>query len=137
MELRAKRAAALALALVAAALLVAAPARAADHLRFPPSKTERPPGRELTSERVIAIADREPKVRAERRKRNGLAAYAYLKGSTRCQVSYFQVGKERAQVTIDDATGAVLETWTRPQVAWTVARGYEGAFAGKLNAPYV
>jgi hypothetical protein len=31
----------------------------------------------------------------------------------------------------------VLEAWTGPQVAWKMARGYENAFAGKLNAPYV
>src|SRR5207244_4460489 len=30
-----------------------------------------------------------------------------------------------------------LEAWTGPQVAWRMARGYPGAFAGKWNAPYV
>ncbi len=38
---------------------------------------------------------------------------------------------------VDDATGAMLEQWTGDQVAWTMARGYEGAFGRKLNAPYV
>ena len=33
--------------------------------------------------------------------------------------------------------GAILEQWTGDQVAWTMARGYEGAFGRKLNAPYV
>src|SRR4029079_17296849 len=41
------------------------------------------------------------------------------------------------QVQLDDRSGAVLEQWTGPQVAWTMARGYEGAFGRKLNAPYV
>jgi hypothetical protein len=40
-------------------------------------------------------------------------------------------------VAVDDQTGWVLEAWTGPQVAWRMARGEPGAFAGKLNAPYV
>ena len=32
---------------------------------------------------------------------------------------------------VDDASGRVTEAWTGPQVAWTMARGYEGAFGGK------
>jgi hypothetical protein len=39
---------------------------------------------------------------------------------------------------VDDATGAVLEAWTGPQVAWTMARGSPGAFGGKtINRPVV
>ena len=38
---------------------------------------------------------------------------------------------------VDDSSGAILEQWTGDQVAWTMARGYEGAFGRKLNAPYV
>ena len=36
---------------------------------------------------------------------------------------------------IDDSTGAILEAWTGPQVAWGMARGRVGSFGGKvLNA---
>jgi hypothetical protein len=36
---------------------------------------------------------------------------------------------------VDDASGAVVEAWTGPQVAWKMARGYDGAFGGKtLNS---
>jgi hypothetical protein len=139
-ELRARRAAALVLAALAALLLASAPASAADELRFPESKTEPPAGRSLTAEGAIAIADRDEKVQEERREHGPLRPTAYLKGTAQWQVSYFpRRGErvERAQVTIDDATGAVLESWTGPQVAWRMARGYAGAFAGKLNAPYV
>jgi hypothetical protein len=39
---------------------------------------------------------------------------------------------------IDDATPAVTEAWTGPQVAWKMARGYKGAFGGtKINSPWV
>ena len=55
----------------------------------------------------------------------------------RWQVSWFDRRQEVAQVRVDDSTGAVIEQWTGDQVAWTMARGYEGAFGRKLNAPYV
>ena len=38
---------------------------------------------------------------------------------------------EIAQGKVDDASGRVTEAWTGPQVAWKMARGYEGAFGGK------
>ncbi|MFN2468265.1 MAG: hypothetical protein ABR521_09090 [Gaiellaceae bacterium] len=39
---------------------------------------------------------------------------------------------------VGDETGTVLEAWTGPQVAWKMARGYEGAFGGKrINSAYV
>jgi hypothetical protein len=38
---------------------------------------------------------------------------------------------EIATGKVDDATARVTETWTGPQVAWKMARGYEGAFGGK------
>ena len=38
---------------------------------------------------------------------------------------------------VDDRTGAVEETWTGFQVAWTMARGYPGAFGRTVNAPWV
>jgi hypothetical protein len=42
---------------------------------------------------------------------------------------------EIATGKIDDGTGAVVEAWTGPQVAWKMARGYPGAFGGaKINS---
>lgn len=52
-------------------------------------------------------------------------------------MSWFDGDREVAQVRVDDSFGAVLEAWTGHQVAWSMARGYEGAFGRKLNAPYV
>jgi len=37
---------------------------------------------------------------------------------------------EVARGSVEDLTGRVLEAWTGPQVAWTMARGYHAAFAG-------
>ena len=42
--------------------------------------------------------------------------------------------KELAQVYVDDATGRITEAWTGFQVAWTMARGYSGAFG---HQPYL
>ena len=66
----------------------------------------------------------------------------YLKGQTRWQVGWFTPGtgskrREIAQVIIDDASGKVTEAWTGPYVAWTMARGYPGAFGHKVNSPWV
>ena len=45
---------------------------------------------------------------------------------------------EIATGKVDDASGAVTEAWTGPQVAWKMARGYKGAFGGaKINSPWV
>jgi len=44
---------------------------------------------------------------------------------------------EIATGTVDDGTGAVIEAWTGPQVAWKMGRGYKGAFGGdKINDPW-
>jgi hypothetical protein len=44
---------------------------------------------------------------------------------------------EIAEGTVDDASGAVTEAWTGPQVAWKMARGYKGAFGKELiNNPW-
>ena len=39
---------------------------------------------------------------------------------------------------VDDASGVVTEAWTGPQVAWKMARGYDGAFGGRtINSRWV
>ena len=49
-------------------------------------------------------------------------------------MSFFRDDREIVQVHVDDASGAILESWSGDQVAWTMARGYPGAFGRKLNA---
>ena len=132
----------LTLVALAAALAVAgtlpAQARATEpDLRQPERSDTRPAGYLLTALQAIAIADRSPRVRAERRRRPRLEPTAYTHGEGRWQVSYFERGKERAQVQVDDARGRVLEAWTGPQVAWHMARGYDGAFGRSVTSPWV
>ena len=115
-----------------------APASAAPALRVPESQTEPPRGYRLSADEVKRIAARAPRMRAERPRHRRFEPTAYTRGPGRWQVSFFAAsGDEVAQVRVDDATGAVLEQWTGDQVAWTMARGYEGAFGRKLNSPWV
>ena len=91
----------------------------------------------MTAKQVQRVAARDQKVRDERGRHRDFDPSVYTRGPGRWQVSWFDRGDEVAQVRVDDATGAVLESWTGDQVAWTMARGYEGAFGRKLNAPWV
>jgi hypothetical protein len=122
---------------VLAALALAAPASAAPELETPDSQTVAPPGYELTAKRAIAIGSRAETIRAERERHDDFRPAAYTRGPGRWQVSWFDGDREVAQARIDDQLGVVLEAWTGHQVAWSMARGYEGAFGRKLNAPYV
>jgi hypothetical protein len=107
-------------------------------LATPPSPSIPPPNHRLTSKRAIAIAEALPKIRRVRGEHRGSYPTAYTKGTAQWQVSIFSRDRaEIGQVTIDDASGAVLEAWTGYQVPWTMARGYDGAFGRRVNAWYV
>jgi hypothetical protein len=85
---------------------------------------------------AVAIANRDPNVVKEREEHPGLGSSASMVEG-RWEVAYFAAGDEVALVIVDPHTGEVRESWTGYQVAWKMARGYSGAFAHKLNAPYV
>ncbi len=99
-----------------------------------------PAGYRLTAAEVRQIAAADPKIVDETRRHPTARAYEYTKGPGRWQVSWFAPGRhgaELAQVYVDDATGKVTEAWTGFQVAWTMARGYPGAFGRRVTAWYV
>ena len=130
-----------AVAAFAALLLLAlpgpvTPASAAEVTR-PKSETKPPQGFRLSARQATRIANRSGKLRGERKRYPKLEPVAYMRGVGRWQVSYWSGGKERVQVLVDDRFGTILEEWRGPQVAWQMARGYEGAFGRKANAPYV
>ena len=137
MELRTAPRGLICLVLAVAALAAPAAAQAAPELKRPASQTEAPAGYQRTAKQVVVIATRADKVEGERGRHGSFEPTAYTRGPGRWQVSWFDGRREVAQVRVDDATGAILEQWTGDQVAWTMARGYEGAFGRKLNAPYV
>jgi hypothetical protein len=104
------------------------------------SQNKAPAGYRLTAENVERIAADAPKIRSELIRHPEATSYEYTKGPGRWQVSWFSAGRkqiELAQVYVDDATGKVTEAWTGFQVAWTMARGYPGAFGRRVNAWYV
>jgi hypothetical protein len=104
----------------------------------PPSDTP-PAGRRLSANEVLKIAGRLEKMKKVRAEYPGSYGGAYLKAPLHWQVSYFSKDgkKEIGQVAIDDVSGRVLEQWTGFQVAWTMARGYKGAFGRHVNALYI
>src|SRR4051812_48790408 len=109
-------------------------------LASPASLTKSPANHRLTGNRAIAIANKQPKVIDTKRHHKGTYPRAFLKGSDRWQISYYDPrdrDKEVAQVIISDRTGQVTEAWTGFQVAWTMARGYAGAFGRKINAVWL
>jgi len=132
-------------AVLAAAFALGLPAGAAGAQPAPETpqrvslSAKAPIGRTLSSERVLAIASAVGKVRDARRGHPGSYGAVYLKGPSRWQVSFFtpKGADEIAQVTISDPSSRVLEAWTGFQVAWTMARGYRGAFGEHVNALYV
>jgi hypothetical protein len=52
---------------------------------------------------------------------------------------HFDAGSdgEVAQAVVDDTNGNVVSAYTGPQVAWSMARGYKGAFGRKINDPWI
>jgi hypothetical protein len=105
------------------------------------SPTEIPAGGyRLTGAKVLAIALRDPRVQAKLRQTSRTVHYEYTKGYPTWQVSWFSSGRperELIQVYVDDATGQVTQVWSGFQVAWTMARGYPGAFGRQVNAWYL
>ncbi|MGH2987710.1 MAG: hypothetical protein ACRDLO_13630, partial [Solirubrobacterales bacterium] len=130
-----------ALALLASTLVVLAPAPAiaAQPAPVAPSQLPATPGGyAVDAERALRIAGRDPNLAEQSQRYGRLEAAIQVKDGGGWQVGYKRGdGTEVAQVIVDPATGAVRESWTGEQVAWPMARGYEGQFGHALNAWYV
>ncbi len=142
--------------LAALAVALAAPAPAAANEDFaseppfggelppplvrPGSEQRPPPGFELSAREAIRIADGAKAVREERAESPGMRPVAFERGDD-WQVSYFTGSgpsrTEVAQAVVDDDTGRVLGAWHDQQLGAPLARGYSGAVAQKVNAPYI
>ena len=105
--------------------------------------TKPPAGFRLTGNQVLAAAFKNPTLIAELKKHPHLVAYVYTRGIGVWQVSLFtpppkpQPQIEMLQLYVSDQTGDVTQVWTGYQVAWTMARGYPGAFGREVNALYI
>jgi hypothetical protein len=130
-----------AVVVLAGALALAFPAAASASGPTLVTQQHRPPkGFRLTAAQVERIAVRAPVIRSEVRRHPDARPYEYTLGPGQWQVSWFSAPnnrKELAQAYVDDATGKVTEAWTGFQVAWTMARGYAGAFGRISNALYI
>ena len=89
----------------------------------------------LTEEAATAVFLREDKVAdwLDRYPAKAIvkdASYDEKSGAWTVHVWWREAG-EIATGKVDDRSGRVTEAWTGPQVAWKMARGYEGAFGGK------
>jgi hypothetical protein len=142
--------------LCALALLLAAPAQASASENFadeppfggqlppplerPPSLSRPPAGFNLSAKEAIAAANEADAVRDERAQSPGMYPIAFERGDE-WQVNYF-TGRdgdrtEVAEAIVDGRTGEVLGAWHDTQLNDPLARGYSGAIAQKVNAPYV
>jgi len=108
------------LALLVAYLMFSTPALASD----------------VNAAEAIRAANRDAKV-VDQREKNGVLTHSASLVDGSWEVAYFAAAEQVAVVIVDPGTGAVRESWTGDQIAWKMARGYEGAFGHKLNAPYV
>lgn len=109
-------------------------------VEYAESETTPPAGHVLTAQQARRIARADPKGQRVRRENPGSYDRIFLKGQTRWQLSIYAKGKpltEIGQVIIDDASGRVTESWDVPYVAWTMARGYDGAFGRTITNPYL
>ena len=91
---------------------------------------------DVSASEAVRVADRDAKV-VEQREENGGLTHSASMVDGHWEVAYFAGLDQVALVVVDPKTGKVRESWTGYQVLWKMARGYEGAFGHKLNAPYV
>jgi Glycosyltransferase family 87 len=97
-----------------------------------------PSGFAVSGREALGIAETDPKVAEETSVHGRLQEVMQVKdGGGAWQVGFRANDQEVAQVIVDGTTGAITESWTGYQVAWPMARGYEGQFGHKLNAPWV
>jgi Glycosyltransferase family 87 len=105
------------------------------HLAVPPFGPEAPPGFRLTPAGARAIATEA--VADDLPDQVGRVRVRIRVGSDELpqwQVDFYEAnGQGVAEVVIDDRSREVVEKWTGSQVDTKLARGYEGAVAGKVS----
>jgi hypothetical protein len=124
-----------ALAAVAVALALAGPALAAPGSSPSGKKPLVPPEPRLTEAQVTRIFLQTDKVadwlrHYPPRLRQTDASFSKDQHAWTLKVWGGPAG-EVAMGQVDDTSGAVIAAWTGPQVAWKMARGYDGAFGGR------
>jgi hypothetical protein len=91
----------------------------------------------VSGPQAIAIASRLALVVGEKRTHPGSFVQVTSPVAGQWQVAFYAHDHEFVQVIVDAASGRVLGEYTGIQIAWTMARGYPGAFARHLDALYI
>jgi len=92
----------------------------------------------VSEREAIRTARGEAEVAEAEREHPGLDPSANrADGDRDWEVGFFSDDDQLVQVVVDDESGEVEEVWTGHQIAWKMARGYEGAFGRTLNSPYL
>jgi len=104
------------------------------------SLSKTPTGFDLSGRQAIAVAHTAGAVQDERGQSPSMYPIVFVRGDE-WQVSYFTgPAANRTEVAvaiIDGRTGEILGAWHDEQLHDPLARGYSGAIAQKVNAPYV
>jgi hypothetical protein len=99
-----------------------------------------PPRIRLAQRTAEAVAGRSARVRdwVRRYERNGIQVTSQTVYADRVWTRHWWAGgQEIARVLVDDASARVTQVLTGPQVAWSMARGGDGAFGKRINDPIV
>ena len=96
----------------------------------------------LTEETALSLALRHPKIerwvaRYDGEKVTKEATFEDEEGVWTVEVWVEGDAGQIVEAKVDDASTRVTEAWTGPQVAWKMARGYDGAFGRKINDPLI
>ena len=91
----------------------------------------------VTAREALATAGKVPELAVATRNHGRLTTAIQSNDDGTWQVGYKAGDEEVLQVKLDGDSRAITETLTGYQVAWPMARGYEGQFGHKLNAPWV
>jgi hypothetical protein len=109
----------------------------------PDEPAESAEGPFLTDPQAIRIAMRYPKIAdwVDRYPRNSLSREATFDEETGFwEVNVWSDLPDAGQIVeakVDDSAGSVTEAWVGPQVAWKMARGYNGAFGRAINDAWI
>jgi len=91
----------------------------------------------ITGARAIAIASQLSLVRGEERTHPGAFSQVSSPVAGQWQVAFYSRDQEFVQVIVSATSGRVLGEYTGIQIAWTMARGYAGAFGRDVNALWI
>src|ERR1035441_9378393 len=91
----------------------------------------------VSSTQATVIHRRLALVRREERTPRGAFSQVSSPIAGQWQVAFYSRGQEFVQVIVSASSGRALGQYTGIQVAWTMARGYPGAFGRHLDALYI